>query len=201
MANKDYQILPHTLLSRDTTLHRPECNLPLKVTLEDSALSVMTDLSKTVPVVISPESSLDFANDKMITYGVRMLFVLAAHERLVGIITSVDLMGEKPLRIAKETGLPHHDLIVSDIMTPRETLEAIYLDDVINHTVGDIVATMKSVGRQHALVLEKGEQGEADRIRGIISTTQLTKQLGIDIISDHRATTFAELEVALTSVA
>ena len=87
-------------------------------------------------------------------------------------------------------------------MTPYEKLEAIYYNDLLYSSVGDIVATMQSIGRQHALVLEQGASvNEPDRIRGIISTTQVAKQLGVDILSTNRATTFAELEAALTSVA
>jgi CBS domain-containing protein len=196
-----YNTLPYSRLTRDTLLHHPEYSLPLKVTLEDSAISIMTDLCKTVPVTLTPESPLDTASEKMITYGVRLLFVTAESDKLIGLITLEDILSEKPLQVTRETGISFHELIVSDIMTPREKLEAIYLTDMQKACVGEVVATMRMFGRQHALVIEQGTADQPDIIRGIISTTQISKQLGIDITPNNRASTFAELEEALTSVA
>lgn len=199
MSN-NYNPLPYITLSQDTLLQRPENSLPLKVTLEDSALRVITDLQKTVPVTISADTPIDAANDKMVTYGVRLLFVIDYDDSILGLITLVDLLGEKPLRVTRETGISHHELLVSDIMTPRDQLDAIYYHDIESATVGDLVSTMRMFGRQHALVIEKRSDDQTS-IRGLVSTTQISKHLGIDITPNNRALSFAELEVALTSVA
>ena len=200
MSNS-YNALPYITLSQDTLLQRPEYNLPLKVTLEDSALRVITDLQKFIPVTISPDTPIDEASDKMVTYGVRLLFVTDPDDSIQGIITSVDILGEKPLRVTRETGISYCELLVSDIMTYRDNLDAIHYKDIEKASVGDLVATMRMFGRQHALVIETNPDQQTHTIRGLISTTQISKQLGLDITPDNRAYSFAELEVALTSVA
>ncbi len=192
-----YNALPYTRLSRDIVLHRPEDSLPLKVTLEDSAFSIMTDFEKTVPVTVTPDTPIDAASDKMITYGVRLLFVTNSDDKLLGLITLADILGEKPLRVTSDTGIAYHELIVRDIMTPHEKLEAIYFEDVAKSNVGEIVSTMRMFGRQHALVIQRGASDHPDTIRGLISTTQISKQLGIEITPNSRASSFAELEETL----
>lgn len=196
-----YHPLPCTTLSQNVVLQRPEYSLPLKVTLDDPALSIMTDLRQTIPITVKPDVSIDIANEKMITYGVRLLLVTENSDTLSGLITSADILGEKPLRLTHERQITHNELLVSDIMTPRKKLEAILLTDIETSKVGNIVSSMSLFGRHHALVIEKGQTGELDVIRGIISATQMTKQLGITITPSNQAHSFAELEEALNSVA
>jgi hypothetical protein len=50
--------------------------------------------------------------------------------------------------------------------------------------VGNIVLTLKNANRQHALVVEPHEDAAlsgAEIVRGIFSTTQIGKQLGMEI--------------------
>jgi hypothetical protein len=71
------------------------------------------------------------------------------------------------------------------------------MDDVADARVGDIVATLRGAGRQHAIVLDKDENSGQESLRGIFSVTQIARQLGVSIESDGKAQTFAELERAL----
>ncbi|VAW83415.1 hypothetical protein MNBD_GAMMA16-1542 [hydrothermal vent metagenome] len=196
-----YPTLPYITLDQNVVLQRPEYNLPLKVTLDDPALSIMTDFRQTIPITIKPDATIDTANEKMIGYAVRLLLVTESSDSVLGLITSVDILGEKPLRLTHERRIIHSELLVSDIMTPRKKLEAIFLTDIEESNVGNIVSSMSMFGRRHALVIEKGLTGEPDFIRGIISATQITKQLGITITPTNQAHSFAELEEALHSVA
>jgi hypothetical protein len=59
---------------------------------------------------------------------------------------------------------------------------------------------MKRVGRQHALVVDLDSEGN-QTLRGIFSTKQISKQLGIKIDTAEIARTFAELEEALRASA
>jgi hypothetical protein len=51
---------------------------------------------------------------------------------------------------------------------------------VRNGQVGHIVATLQALARQHALVVEVDPQTKAQCVRGIFSTTQISKQLGVN---------------------
>jgi hypothetical protein len=77
------------------------------------------------------------------------------------------------------------------------------LEQVRAAKVGHIVATLKQLGRQHTLVVERsGRSDRSDkngvRLRGIFSTTQIVRQLGMTIQTDAVANTFAEIEAQLS---
>ena len=80
-------------------------------------------------------------------------------------------------------------------MTPLDRMEALPIDALIDAKIGHVVATLRKAGRQHALVVESGADG--DTVRGIFSLTQIASDLGISIESTSVAATFAEVEAAL----
>lgn len=169
---------------------------PKHVSLESLAQEVMTDLRCTHIAVVSPEITIELANAYMMQRGVRLLFVMDQKEVLEGIITATDILGEKPLRFIQERRVKHCDILVSDIMTPVEKLEAISIEEVRHAKVGNVVASLRDSGRQHTLVVEKGVDG-LPIILGIFSLTQIEKQLGATIIPTAVAKTFAEIETTL----
>ena len=87
------------------------------------------------------------------------MLVLNQDEILTGIITATDVLGEKPLRFIQERGVKHNEILVSDIMTPLDRLEAIPVEEVRRARVGDIVASLLDTGRQHTLVTERMTKG------------------------------------------
>ncbi len=90
-------------------------------------------------------------------------------------------------------GISHAEVLVEDIMTPASMLEALPLLEVAQMRVGHIVATLKSVGRKHLMVAEDGGR----RIRGLFSTSQLARQLGVELQTFEVAHSFADIEAAL----
>ena len=131
----------------------------------------------------------------MIRRGIRLLFVLDADQRLAGLGTATDILGEKPLRLAVERGVPRRELVVSDIMTPEDQFEAVDFQTILSAKVGHVVATLKALGRQHALVVERAAGG--DFVRGILSATQIARSLGITLQPGEISRSFAEIEAAL----
>lgn len=167
-----------------------------RVTLESPALLVMTDFTQTPAAAIEPAASVDYANDYMRRRNVRSLIVTADRGEVVGILTATDVLGEKPVKFALDNGVPHAEIRVSDIMTPRSQLELLTLDSVRASRVGHIIATHRAAGRQHFLVQEHTEHGE--RVRGIFSLSQIARQLGVALEVQSFASTFAEIEAALS---
>jgi CBS domain containing-hemolysin-like protein len=86
--------------------------------------------------------------------------------------------------------------MVKDIMTPREKLEVLCMDDLQKARVGDIVATLKTHGRQHALVVERTPD-RSQILRGMFSVSQISRQLGAQVETVGVASTFAELGAEL----
>ncbi|HIO92531.1 MAG TPA: hypothetical protein EYG68_06770 [Leucothrix mucor] len=170
---------------------------PSKKINEDApAISVMTDLKVITPFQTTTSSSIGEANDKMVACGVRLLFVHDEQDQLMGLITSKDTLGEKPMLFVKDNGGKYADITVNDIMTPLSKLDAIPLEAIENSTVGDIVNGLQNCKRHHMLVLQTREDRTC--IRGIISITQVGRQLGKEICPTRIADSFAELNKART---
>lgn len=190
----EYHVLPARRLTGAVRISHPD---PIKsVTLESPALEIMTDLRRIHVAEIEPYATMESANVYMMQRGVRSLFVMNDDYLLLGVITASDILGEKPLRFIQEQRVKHNEILVSDIMTPLDCLEAIPIEEVQHAKVGHVVASLRDAGRQHTLVMERDTDG-APLICGIFSLTQIEKQLGIAIPPTEVAKTFAEIEATL----
>lgn len=169
------------------------------VTADSPALDVMTDLSNVAAATISPDAPLAQATQVMVARGVRLLFVVEPDGEILGLITARDTMGERPIKMIQEQRGKHGDLKVRDCMTSRDSIEVIQLADVERAEVGHIVATLKNVGRQHALVVDNDRLTGEEQVRGIFSITQVGRQLGMPLQTFEVAKTFAEIEAALAA--
>ena len=197
--NKEYAALTAHPFKQGSGFIRPTQVLPERVKLDDPAVNVMTDLRSVAVVNIRAKSTVDKANAKMIRYGVRLLLVLDDAENVVGLLTAVDVLGEKPVRFLQGMGGTHADILVRDIMTPQQDLEVLLLEDVYSGKVGNVVTTLKKAGRQHAMVVENLADG-SQAVRGLFSATQIARQLGAEGKAMDIAQTFAEIDAALVGL-
>jgi CBS domain-containing protein len=184
---------PLTLTRLETGSRVAEPMTPGRVTLDDPAFSVMTDLREVSAATTRLEETIDTAHAIMIRRAVRLLFVLDDAGVVAGVITATDLLGEKPMRFMQARGVSHAQILVEDIMTPAAMLEAMSIIEVAQMRVGHVVATLKAVGRKHLMVSEDGGR----RIRGLFSATQIARQLGIEVQTFEVARSFADIEAAL----
>ena len=102
------------------------------------------------------------------------------------------------MTLVNERRIGRDEITVGDIMTPCERLEAVDMSDVLRARVGDVVATLKAVGRQHAIVVDR-DPARRYRVRGLFSLSQLNRQLGTVIESVEIVRSFAEVERALAA--
>lgn len=193
--------IPFTLrhLSGALGFFQPTQELPTKVTRDSPAIMTMTDLRQVAALTVEPNVSIEWALTRMREGGVRLLLVTNHDNQVVGLITSTDIQGEKPLQMLREMNLRHSEILVRDIMTPREQLDFIAMDEVLKGTVGQVYETLRRVGRRHALVYDRQRETGTLAIRGIFSATRLSRQLGIHFEPVAVAQTFAELEAAINS--
>jgi len=84
------------------------------------------------------------------------------------------------MQVINQRGVRYEDLTVADVMSPLGQLDAI-------------------VGRRHMLVVQKGENGQGPRVRGVFSQTQIERQLGKPIDVIETAGNFAEIRVSLAA--
>ncbi len=189
---RTYTPIPTTPLQKGATFHKPRQIMPERVSMDDPALGVMTDFQIVTAYTIFPLETIEDARAKMIHRGVRMLLVVDDMNHILGLITATDLTGEKPMQVVQNQGIRHSDVMVKDIMTPRERLEVLCMDDVQKACVGDIAATLKSHGRQHALVVDRAGD-RSQMLRGMFSVSQLGKLIGAKVETIAVARTFAEI--------
>lgn len=204
---RDYQPLPARELGTNAGFRRPTAPPAARVTLESRALEVMTDLARVSPATIRPQVPLSGANQFMITRGVRLLLVVDDQEDVLGILTASDVLSELPMRVATERGLRRDELLVTDVMTPAEQIEAIDFADVQGAHVGHVLETLRHSGRQHALVVDYDAlppsrplalPGRRAMVRGIFSASQIARQLGVAVPgAGEVARTFSEIEAAI----
>jgi CBS-domain-containing membrane protein len=186
-----FRLEPGTAIAQANPWHR------LPVTLDSPALDVMTDLSKVKAASTHPSTSLRQAEQAMIYQGVRMLFVVNDMPSFEGLITSTDLHGDRQLRAVHERGLRYDDLCVADVMTGLAMLDAIDHERMRGATVSNLIATLKWFGRNHLLVVEAATAQTPRRVRGVISRSQIERQLGTTIDITPIASSFSEIERAL----
>ncbi|MER2603775.1 MAG: hypothetical protein ABTR27_15675 [Candidatus Competibacter phosphatis] len=133
----------------------------------------------------------------MIKRGIRILLVCDADDNIIGLLTSRDIAGDKPHRIlAKAGGGVREDLRVSDVMTLRPELELLSMEDIQRARVGDLIATLRQVDRQHALVLDRDPETGKPAVRGIFSLSQISLRLGLNIDPSRQVTLYADFEKA-----
>lgn len=188
--------LSHVRLKSATTyIHPPE--LPDRVYMDNPAIDVMTDFNYVVPRTTTPDVTIDDALEHMKKSGVRLLLVEDVTRNVVGIVTSNDIQGEKPIKLAQESRISHSEIKVKDVMTPREDIEALNMLSVRNAQVGHIVATLHAVERRHLLVVQSIDfeeledvgadeeeptiRGGTQVIRGLFSSAQIGRQLRAEV--------------------
>lgn len=166
-------------LVSSTFVTHPE-DLPELVHLNDPATSVFTDFTKEHPVTTRPDTSIGKAMEQMRNSGICVLLVTDDDQHLLGEITSDEIMGDKPVRLAQSSGMEHGKITVRMIMTPVEKIRVLEIEHLRDARVGHIIATLKALESRHVLVVENGS------IRGLYRAGQLSQQLGYNILDDER---------------
>lgn len=167
------------------------------VTADSPALWVMTDLTEVRAATVSADLTLAQAEQTMIQQGVRLLFVVTKMPCIDGIVTLTMLQGEKAIRLVQERHARHADLCVADVMSRLSELDVLDLAALERATVADVAEVLQRFGVPHLLVVEPATPQFPARIRGVISHTQVQRQLGSPLPTCPVARTFAEIEQAL----
>jgi CBS domain-containing protein len=196
MQRMSYKTLPMARL-RAGVVVQPPLAQPKPVHLDSPAIEVMTDLRQVAAATIRAEATLAQANRAMIARGVRLLLVVDVTGTIQGLITARDIVGEKPVNLLRETHGKHGELTVADLMVRAGSIDVLDIEVVRHAEVGHVIATLKDVGRQHALVVDRDPLTHEEFVCGIFSATQIGRQLGMPIATFEVAHTFAEIEAEL----
>lgn len=191
-------VLSSFRLSANTSIAQAQPAQQEPVTLESPGISVMTDLTQVRAATVQPTVDLATAELMMIHQGVRLLFVVTQMPGVDGIVTAADLQGEKPLRLVSQRQVKFEDLCVADVMTPLPDIDALDLADLHRANVAQVIAALLKTGRAHMLVIESASATGPMRIRGVVSKTQIERQIGAQLPVTGMANSFAEMSAVLT---
>jgi CBS domain-containing protein len=189
--------LPAFRLEPGTSIAQASLANNSAVTLQSPALDVMTDLTKVKAATTHPTTSLRQAEQMMIYQGVRMLFVVTDMPSIEGLITTTDLHGDTRMRVVQERNVRYDEVCVADVMTELAMLDAVDYRRVRSASVGNVIATLKKLGRNHLLVVEDATDQTPRRVRGVISRSQIERQLGTAIDVTPIVSSFSEIGRAL----
>ena len=184
-----FKCLAVSTLESESTYARAYSHQRNLINMHSSALEVMTDLHFVSAITVTSSTSLTEASQQMISQGVRLLLVVDGGDLVIGLITSRDF----------DTTDNSTGSMVGSVMTPFEDIEVMHMEDVLHVVVGDIVETLKSSSRQHALAAETDHVSGRMVIRGIFSATQISRQLGIAVQSDEILQTFEDIDQAVSN--
>ena len=162
-------------------------------TLRSPALDVMTDFTETAPVTVSAGLAVDEALEWMKSQHVRMLFVTNDQGQFCGIITARDIAGSRVMAYAGQNGIDRADVQVRHIMHGKAQIRGLTFEQISNATIGDLMLTMQGSGDQHVVVIDEGYAG-VKRVRGVISASDISRQLKVSFEVMYEAKTFAEIE-------
>lgn len=191
---KIYLPLPTLLLQPNTSYvhaHEP----PSVIHWDDLALDTMVDFKYIRPATIKSDETINTALLEMKATGFYVLLVVDSEQKIVGLISSEDLLGEKPLQAVQEKRIPRSDILVNMIMTPQSEIIALNIDELRHAKVGHIVNTLKTAQQHYALVIKIDEITHSQTVRGLFSASMLSRQLGENVTNDlSQAHSLAELQ-------
>jgi CBS-domain-containing membrane protein len=196
MDRMHYSPLPQSPLKIGAAFYMPDPTMATRVRIDSPAIEVMTDLRRVGAVTVGADTSIGVAEQAMKIHSVRALIVVDELRRVLGVITANDILGEKPMKLTHERGLRRTEITVQHIMTPAERIDVIAMSDVLHADVGHVLETLQQSARQHALVVDEAADGRS-MIRGIFSSTQIARQLGITLHTAEVGRSFAEIEAAI----
>lgn len=194
---KHFNKVPIVKLATGTTYtHPPEP--PLVVHFDDPAEMVMKDFKQANAFTIEPTAKLAEASMEMKVCRTHMLLVVDKLDQIIGMITSEDIMGQKPLAVSRDRFIKHDDIIVRMLMTSQEKICAINLEEIKLAKVGDIVLTLHALKQHYALAVEIDALTGEQNVCGLFALSQISKQLGVDVTSGlSEARSLSELQKKL----
>jgi CBS domain-containing protein len=143
----------------------------------DPAVHAITDFTREQAATVDDERQIDDALTDMIRIGVRAL-VVVRDQRVVGLITSYDIQGERPLQfLQNSTYTRHQELRVAHIMTPWDKLQVVDWDGLQHLRAGELMRMFEEAGLTHMLVIESDMKHGAPIVRALLSRARLTRQL------------------------
>ncbi|QLE97906.1 CBS domain-containing protein [Neptunomonas phycophila] len=167
-----------------------------QITLASPAEKVMTDFNRVMPITASKNMQVDNALQLMKTQHVRLLLATNDQGEFVGIITAREILGRNVMAYMKSNDIPREDVLIKHVMIAKSRLKALTMEQARQVKIGDVMETLKGSGEQHVLVVDNATSTK--KICGIVSASDISRQLkvGFDVL--YEAKSFADIEQIVT---
>ncbi len=195
--NKIFHAIPNFTFKFPWTCVQPPA-LPEVTHIQDPAMSVMVDFKYHTPPLISAHKSLEEAQAEMRLYHLPVLIAVDSEERMLGVVTTDDILGEKPVKISQEKRIPRSEIEVEMVMLPFKSTTAIEIDDLTHAKVGHIIQTFRETKKHVLMVVKTNPETKTRIILGLFSASLISRQLDKDITQVmSEAESIAELQHGL----
>lgn len=158
--------------------------LPELVHLDDPALNAMINLKQVRAITVHANDSIQYAKLEMQACNVHIVLVINDQNQAVGVITSEDILGAKPIKISQEENINGHQVKVKMIMQPCRQILAFSYRHTCQAKIGQIVQTMMNHRQHYALVIEE-ETSQTPAICGLFSLFNISRQLHMNLMDHH----------------
>ncbi len=190
---KHFQPLATSHLSENNHYISPP-SLPELVHLDDPATDILINFEIHGPAITQPKNLIDDAMVEMKAHGAHMMLVVDDHT-VQGVISSEDILGEKPMQIIQERRIKRSEIVVRTVMTPREKLVAISYHDLTHSKVGHVLATLSHSKHHYLIVVDKKEGDTHETVHGLIYLYDILKRLDKNLTTEMReASSLLELQ-------
>jgi len=186
--NKSYHALATLTLDAPCLPTQP-IELPPIIHVDDPAAHSFVDFERYRPPLISTYRSLDDARAEMELFNLPVLLVTDIDKNVIGIITSEDILGEKPVKLSQEKRIPRSEIEVEMIMTPLREVPTLDSQELTHAKIGHIIQTLREVN-QHTLLVKQD-----NKLKGYFSASIISNQLDTviaDVLSN--ALSIAQLQ-------
>jgi len=164
-----------------------------ETTIDSPALSIFTDFKYHRALVIEASTKAVEAQLLMQKAHVNLKLVLSEENRICGIVSNKDVSDQELIKLVT-LGDTRENILVTDVMQPRDSLKALDYCELSNSTVRQVIKTLENNDLQHCLVVEHSQH----EIRGLISSSDIARKLHI-AVSFHVSPTFADIFSAIHS--
>lgn len=175
----NYELIDTLSLSSDDTLLKKR-DLPELVHLSDAAFSVLIDFSQTPAITIDEHTTMEEAQHELEFHSTHFMLVTDENHHVIGIVTSEDLLGAKPIQIIQQNRIDRDKVLVNLLMTPLNKVPAFNLESIALARVGNVIKTMHALKSPNAFVVKIKEDG-SKILRGCFTTSQISKQLHYNV--------------------
>jgi len=163
--------------------------LPPIIHINDPATATFVDFERHRPPTIPTYRSLGDARAEMELFNLPVLLVTDIDKHVIGIVTSEDILGEKPVKLSQEKRIPRSEIEVEMVMTPLREVPVIDAQDLIHAKVGHVIQTLRELNQHTVLVIK------ANQLQGFFSASIISNQLD-SVIADvlSNALSIAQLQ-------